>query len=98
MVQANTLVHVHVGSGCVLQFPYVFNLVCVNTNYYMYATTDILSSVMALSHTPIPPDPGYEMACSFYPHGSLADPVSRYMYMYIVEYTSLQFPIKQHTV
>lgn len=36
---------------------------------------------MALSHTPIPHDPGYENSHSFRPH---TDPLARYINMYII--------------
>ena len=38
---------------------------------------------MALSHTPIPPDPGYESTCNFHSHRSSSEALTRYMYMYM---------------
>ena len=37
----------------------------------------VFTDRMALSRTPLAPDPGYEHTCNFYPRGAPADPAPR---------------------
>ena len=37
----------------------------------------VFTDTMALSRTPLAPDPGYEHTCNFYPRGAPSDPAPR---------------------